>query len=132
MSENCQPSSIPLNDIIQNANVISYANHVNGQQMDKLFEDLATKAEEYHTRWLKSEAKVDAMKNVIAKQQQQIYELHKQLDKMLQKHQLVESTAQGFANKYHDVLDKLKTVLLESAADGAEAGGDGNESVDGH
>lgn len=125
MSENIPPPlSIPVARYIGNALNIGVANRLNGQRLDELFGELAAKAENYRNRWLTSEAKIDAMKDLIAKQHQQIRRLHEKLDKMSKKNEFNELAAQDYANKYHDILVKLKTVILESAAEN-EAGNNG-------
>lgn len=115
MSENnIQPSSFPVNEYIDIAGDIRIANRINGQHMDQMFEDLVTKAQEYRTRWMESEARVDSLKNVIAKQWNEINLLYKQLNDISKKLHIAESTAQSNATKYNRMYGKLKSIILDT------------------
>lgn len=119
MSENVHESGFSINHYIENAGEIHIANQLNGQQMQELFEGLVNKAEEYRNRWKLSESRGNGMKNMIAKQWQEISQLRDKLDQTEKKLKLAESTAEDYAQKYGRLYNKLKKVILESAADDA-------------
>lgn len=117
MSANVQSSEFSVNDYVENAGEIRIAKQINDQNMHQLFEELAMKTQEYRNRWLASEAKVDSMKTVIAKQWHEINLLHRNLAEVSKKLRVAESTAQTNATKYNHMYQKLKGVILESAQD---------------
>lgn len=126
MTQNQQASSFSVSEIMENAGIIRMANQSNDQNMENLFQDLVTKTEEYRNRLQVSEAKVDTMKTVIAKQWHEINALHRKLGEVTKKLHIAESTAQINATKYNRIYGKLKGIILESACESAAADGEGN------
>lgn len=121
MSENIQASSFVPDEYIEVADEIRVANHVNGKQMDLMFNELVIKVTEYQDRCRKSETKVDAMKNIIANQFQANKLLLKQLEETTRKLRIAESKAQIYENKYNRMFSKMKSVILDAAADNGGA-----------
>lgn len=120
MSDRLPESEFSLNRFIDNADELRIANHINDQQMEKLFTDLLTKTQEYRNRWMMSEAKIDSMKTAMAKQFRDISRLHEKLHKMSCDLQAAKMEAQRYTRKYNTILGKLKTIILDSAADADE------------
>lgn len=116
MSEN-NPESFPINDVVDYAVNINIANRWNGQQMEQMFQALVDKTEEYRNRYRSSDARVESLKNVIVAQWQEINRLRDKLDKVSKKLELAESMAQTNEIKYNRIYNKLKAIVLDSAAD---------------
>lgn len=117
MSENFPANSFSVDDFIVNARQIHEANQINGDNMNQLFAEFAVKTQVYHDRWMASEAKVDALKSVVAKQWNQINLLYKQIEDLSKKLQHSETTAQSTAIKYNRMFAKLKSILLDTASE---------------
>lgn len=129
MSEgNVDNSSFPIDDYIEHAVDIQIANQVNGKQMDKLFNDMVAKAKEYRNQCRSSDAKIESMKQMIVEQWQQIRGLRHKLDETSKKLELAESTAKTNEIKYNQLYNKLKSIILDTAA----ADSCDNESADGN
>lgn len=120
MSDRLPNSEFSLNRFIENADELRTANNINDQQMERLFNDLFAKTQEYRHRWMMSEARNNSMKTVTAKQLQYIARLHEKLHKMSGDLQTAKMDAQRYARKYNTIMGKLKTVISESAADADE------------
>lgn len=120
MSDRLPESEFSLNRFIENADDLRTANKVNDKQMERLFTDLMAKTQEYRDRWMMSEARIDSMKTVMAKQLQNINRLHEKLHNMSGDLQTAKMEAQRYARKYNTIVGKLKTVISESAADADE------------
>lgn len=117
MSDRLPNSEFSLNRFIENADELRTANNINDQQMERLFNDLFAKTQEYRHRWMMSEARIDSMKTAMAKQLQYIARLHEKLHKMSGDLQTAKMEAQRYARKYNTIMGKLKTVISESTAD---------------
>lgn len=120
MSDRLPNSEFSLNRFIENADELRTANNINDQQMERLFNDLFAKTQEYRHRWMMSEARNNSMKTVMAKQLQYIARLHEKLHKMSGDLQTAKMDAQRYARKYNTIMGKLKTVISESTADADE------------
>lgn len=117
MSENQQLESFSVDDYFEFLGELRIANHKNNKEMDRLFETALLKAQEYRNRWLQSEAKVEALKNIIAKQFQENLTLHKRLEEAMKKQQLAEAKAQASETKFNRMYSRVKSVILDTAAD---------------
>lgn len=126
MSDRLPNSEFSLNRFIENADELRTANNINDQQMERLFNDLFAKTQEYRHRWMMSEARIDSMKTAMAKQLQYIARLHEKLHKMSGDLQTAKMDAQRYARKYNTIMGKLKTVISESAADADELQANGH------
>lgn len=130
MSEsNVDNSSFPIDDYIEHAVDIQIANQVNGKQMDKLFHDMVAKAKEYRNQCRSSDAKIESMKQMIVAQWQQIRGLRHKLDETSKKLELAESTAKTNEIKYNQLYNKLKTIVLDTAAVAAADSCDNESAV---
>lgn len=117
MTENARTESFSANEYLEQAAGIRYANKINGEHMDLLFDNLVIKAQEYKNSWLRSESQIDVMKEVIAKQLHDIKSLHQKLNEMSKKLHNAESTSQMYANKYNRMFRKLKSIILDTTCD---------------
>lgn len=120
MSDRLPNSEFSLNRFIENADELRTANNINDQQMERLFNDLFAKTQEYRHRWMMSEARNNSIKTAMAKQLQNVARLHEKLHKMSGDLQTAKMKAQRYARKYNTIMGKLKTVISESAADADE------------
>lgn len=127
MSENnAENSSFPIDDYIDYAVDLHIANQLNGKKMDKLFHDIVAKAKEYRNQCRSSDARIESLKQVILAQWQQIHRLRDKLDETSKKLELAESMAKTNETKYNRLYGKLKTIVLDAAADSSND----NESND--
>lgn len=117
MSENVQPSNVSFDDYIELVGDIRIANHINNKEMDRMFDEILVKAQEYRNRWLQSETRVETMKNIITKQYADNISLHKQLEEMTKKLHNAETKAQANEIKFNRMYNRLKAVILDTAAD---------------
>lgn len=123
MSENnVENSNFSIDDYIEYAIDIHIANQVNGNQMDKIFNEIVAKAKEYRNQCRSSDAQIEAMKKMIVAQWQQIHQLRDKLDETSKKLELAESMAKTNEIKYNRLYNKLKKIVLDTAADSCDSG----------
>lgn len=123
-SNNPENSSFPIDDYIEYAVDINIANQVNGKQMDKLFHEIVAKAKDYQNQCRRSDARVESMKQVILTQWREIRRLRDKLDGTTKKLKLAETTAKTNEIKYNQLYDKLKAIVLNTAADACDIASD--------
>lgn len=120
MSKNDQENSsvaLSIDDYIECAVDIQIANEMNGKQMDQLFQEIVNKAKQYRNQCQIAEAEVETLKKVLIAQMQKIHSLRDRLDEMSKKLKLAESMAQTNELKYNRIYNKLKAIVLDSAAE---------------
>lgn len=117
-----QFTNFTSNKYIADAAEIQAANQRNDENMHQLLVDLVEKTKELHNRLLVSEAKVDSLKTIVARQMHEVNLLHRKLNDVSKKCRKAEFAAQANASKYNRLQDKLKSVLesaRESSGEGA-------------
>lgn len=85
------------------------------------------KAKQYQNQCQAADAQAEAMKNVITTQMKKIHSLRDRLDEMSKKLKLAESMAKTNEMKYNRIYNKLKAIVLDSAA---ESCNDDNNNAD--